>query len=627
MSFASALRVLLAALALWLPPQAFAENTGLEPLRFTEAMFALGSGANGATLEWRAVSLPDDWSRRRPGAGGVGRYRIGFSLSAAPQEPYAVYIRRVSAQGRVFVNDIYVGGGAFDEQPTRNFGNRAQLFVVPPGLLHAGENMIEIQVLGYANFRSGLSAIELGSEARLRPEFDRRYLLQTIGPLVTSSITGAIAIFALVLWAQRRSEQMYGYFGVATLIWALRNLNLYMVETALPPYAWTVFALSGNGLFFIFFAFFLLRYTGTHWPWLERTLWTLALLGPLSILVAGWDAMHPTLTAWGMALLPLSLLLLFLSVRHAWRSARTEAVLIAASFLLYAAFNLRDWMILRGMLAYDALFLSHYTGLMMFLAVSWMLARRFVGALDQSEQMSQRLEQRVAERAEQLRESYLRLQDAERRNAAYDERQGIVRDMHDGLGSQLVWMVHLARRGRIAPQDFVQYLHECLDELRLTIEVLSPHESDLLAALGALRHRIEPRLRAAGLDLEWKIEDIPDATGLSSREVLQVTRIVQEAMTNTLKHAQAARIVVESRFDPETDTIRVTIADNGCGFDQNSSETSGRGLENMRRRAREIGAAIAFDSAPGGVSVTLSLPLAHRPAAADMDKASPNFIH
>ena len=616
MKRARILRALFAALAFWLPLPALAASVQDDPMIFTEALFATGSRADDASAEWRPVALPDDWSRRRPGVGGIGRYRIGFSLGAAPKEPYAVFIRRVSAQGRVFVNDAYIGGGAFEKEPTRNFGNRAQLFEVPDGLLRAGENTIEIEVLAYPNFRCGLSAIEFGTETRLRPKFDQRYLVQTVGPLLTSAITGAIAIFALVLWSQRRGEQMYGYFGVATLIWAVRNLNLYMVETALPAYAWTVFALSGNGLFFIFFAFFLLRYTRTNWPWIERTLWTLALLGPVSILVAGWEAMHPTLTAWGMALLPLSALFLFLSARHAWRTRNADAVLIAVTFMLYAAFNLRDWMILRGRLEYDALFLSHYTGLLLFLTVSWMLSRRFVDALNQSEQLSQRLEQRVAEGTEEVRQSYLMLQDAERRNAAYDERQSMVRDMHDGLGSQLVWMVHLARRGRITPTDFVEYLHECLDELRLTIDVLSPQESDLQAALGALRHRIEPRLRAAGLDLEWKIEDIPEATGLASRDVLQITRIVLEAMTNTLKHAQAKRILVESRFDPQSGELKVTIADNGRGYDPAALETAGRGQENMRRRAHEIGAAIGIESKSTGVSVLLSLPLTRPPSAA-----------
>ena len=593
----------------WLCAPAHAQNAAGDSILFETALFALASPAVDAKPEGQTVSLPDDWSRSRPGIGGVGRYWVDFDFAVMPQEPYAVFIRRVSAQGRVFVNSVYVGGGTFDDHPTRNFGNRAQLFVVPANLWRVGKNRLEIEVLGYANFRCGLSAIELGAESRLRPKFDRRYLLQTIGPLLTSSITGAIAIFALMLWAQRRTEHMYGYFGVATLIWAIRNLNLYMVETALPAFGWSVFALSGNGLFFIFFAFFLLRYTGTRWPWFERILWTLALIGPLSILFAGWDAMHPTLTAWGMTLLPLSVLVLILTVWHAWRTRKTDAILIATSFLLYAAFNLRDWMILRGLLEYDALFLSHYTGLLMFLAVSWMLSLRFVVALNQSEQLSQRLEQRVAERSEEVRESYLRLQDAERLNAAYDERQRLVRDMHDGLGAHLAWMMHLARRGRIAEPDLVAFLHECLDELRLTIDVLSPRNADLLAALGALRHRIEPRLRAAGIDLAWEIEDVPAVTGISSRKILQIMRIVLEAMTNALKHAKATRILLESRFDPETETVRVNIADNGRGFGATQEDATGRGMENIRRRAQEIGASITVESTPAGVKVSIIIPL------------------
>ena len=134
--------------------------------RFDAAEFVLRAGPQGEAGEPRVVALPDDWSRTRPGVGGIGRYRIRFQLSQQPTQPQAVFIRRVSAQGRVFLNGHYLGGGELQDQdrPVRNFGNRAQLFVATPPALVQGENLLEVQVQAFANFRGGLSALELGPE-------------------------------------------------------------------------------------------------------------------------------------------------------------------------------------------------------------------------------------------------------------------------------------------------------------------------------------------------------------------------------------------------------------------------------------------------------------------------------
>ena len=89
--------------------------------------------------------------------------------------------------------------------------------------------------------------------------------------------------------------------------------------------------------------------------------------------------------------------------------------------------------------------------------------------------------------------------------ASAQERQRIMQDMHDGLGSQLLSSLMLVERGAMSNEQVAQILRESIDDMRLAIDALAAEDSDLLAALGNMRFRMEPRLKGAGMDLQWDV--------------------------------------------------------------------------------------------------------------------------
>ena len=93
--------------------------------------------------------------------------------------------------------------------------------------------------------------------------------------------------------------------------------------------------------------------------------------------------------------------------------------------------------------------------------------------------------------------------------------------------------------------------------------------------------------------------------------VLQALRIVQEAITNVVKHAQATTITVrtgEQADDGGTPGVFVEIQDDGRGM--HATPASGRGIVNMRRRANQLGGRIDIASGAGGTTVRVWLPQA-----------------
>ena len=142
----------------------------------------------------------------------------------------------------------------------------------------------------------------------------------------------------------------------------------------------------------------------------------------------------------------------------------------------------------------------------------------------------------------------------------------------------------------------------------------------LCANSGCHLHLIEPlgfdmddkRLRRAGLDIDWQVDELPE-TDWEAPALSSLQRLLHEGFANILKHARASCITV--RAGCQDGRCFIVLADNGQGFDP-ACLTPGRGLGNMRERARQLGMDCSIDSAGHGARLQLSWPCDHVPAAA-----------
>lgn len=210
-------------------------------------------------------------------------------------------------------------------------------------------------------------------------------------------------------------------------------------------------------------------------------------------------------------------------------------------------------------------------------------------------------EQKRAEEA--LKEAHARLVASETLNARLEERQRLLQDIHDGFGNQLAIGKLRLSLGAASSSEAVQIVDDCLDDLRLIFATLDAEGESLWDVLSELRDRVEKRLRRFPIVLTWDI-DAARHIFVEPRALLQAARIVQEAIANSLRHANAQALSIIVRCDKKA--ARITIQDDGNGFDVNNV-TSGRGVPNMRRRARNQGWDLCITSADSGSCVTLTL--------------------
>ena len=141
--------------------------------------------------------------------------------------------------------------------------------------------------------------------------------------------------------------------------------------------------------------------------------------------------------------------------------------------------------------------------------------------------------------------------------------------------------------------------------MRLVIHSLDLRDTDLSLALAGFRERLAPQLRRLGVELIWSMDQLPEVYGVTPGNALSVLRILQEAVTNALKHGRAREIAIKG--SPGLDkTAIVTVTNDGR---PSPSSGQGHGLANMQRRAKQLGGDVSLTKAECGAELVLSLPL------------------
>lgn len=219
-------------------------------------------------------------------------------------------------------------------------------------------------------------------------------------------------------------------------------------------------------------------------------------------------------------------------------------------------------------------------------------------------------------RTQLKREMELRaqLRRAEYEQSMADEKLRIARELHDNIGAQLTFLIssldNLAHGvgaedlpGRL--DDISAFGRTTLDELRQTVWAMK-HEGEGLDALVQKLHELKRQCSSAGQTLDLDIRREADSSpSLSSPRMLNLYRIVQEAVQNAMKHTEAARIVV--LLETEGDGLTLVIADDGPGFREAAVDHVG-GLVHMRERCAEVGGELELESNSSGTKITCRLP-------------------
>jgi signal transduction histidine kinase len=202
----------------------------------------------------------------------------------------------------------------------------------------------------------------------------------------------------------------------------------------------------------------------------------------------------------------------------------------------------------------------------------------------------------------------------EREQAAEEERLRIARELHDVVAHNVSVMAIQAGAARVSGSSSVEALESIEKGARDTLAELNKLLGVLRKSPGAAGRTPQPTLdeveallkpaRDAGLEAALKVTG--DRRRVSAAVDMSAYRIIQEAITNVLKHANASRVEVVIDYQP--DALALTISDNGTGRQSDSS--NGHGLIGMRERVALFGGDLSTGSSSlGGFTVRATLPV------------------
>lgn len=559
---------------------------------FTQAEFVASDSEAPPHGGWRPQSLPDSWLHSHPGLIGFGWYRMRFSLDEPPPQGMALYVSRAAPTGQFWLNGSVLNPEVRFTRPDGRIGTRTgrkpYLIPLPSGLFRTGENVLHVRLESFGVGGDGLWDVRMGDIERLRVPWLFRTIPQEVVPRVLFVLMVAgIVLGVFALWHERRTRHFLFLSVVA--LWTV-TLGLTVMPGTLPltrngEYALVVVLVT---LFTWALLHLLYRYSGSDWRWFPRMLNVVSgvvLVCALSLTL--FRAMgYPDNFSRNMGLLMvltafLRLLTTAMLLQLAWRKRSMRIYVLTGAEVLWFAGYLQVVGILLGWLPPEPFRLDPASALPLYLVLLYLFVERL-----------------IRDREEAVRQ---------REAAISNERARILQDMHDGMGSQLVTALRLAKREDGNRALVARSIEESLQDLRLIIDSLDAEDQDLLARLANLRYRLEPRLAGLGIRLDWEVQPMPELHGQTPHSALSILRIVQEALNNAVKHAQASVISVTVARQNGAAVIR--IADDGVGLGTGTIRDDCRGLSGMRKRAEQLGATVDVGQREGGgVVVMLRLP-------------------
>ena len=537
----------------------------------------------------------------------------------------AVLIPSAHDNALVYVDGELVGGAGSPNTET-NTSRRPQLVRIPPRYAREGA-VLDISVtrtLGFGHLRT----FSLGQYDALYPSYLALRLLRSDLPFINAVVAAFLAVFCVCAAPLLGARGLLLSLSGLAASWLLQHIWILVTDPPWGPLTHVSLYLVGFLGAILFLIWFFIEWTSAFEP-PERAAkrpvdlillpWGAGARRRLGFAVAAAMAVGAALIIWrlnngdqmvaiqdidrvlgffGLAAMAYCLVRL---VAHIMRGGMREPIEMA-SFLVVICAAIADIILVRFFTSYG-IFLG-VAATFFPLALMIALAGRARAIFEAATATAERLNALVAQRERQIVANLEELQRRERATLLLEERARIMRDMHDGIGGQLLGLVLQAKANKLSGDHLVQGLEESLADLRVIVDSLEQTDGTLATALGAFRARIEPRVEAAGAQLIWEIGDVGETPGFGPDRALQLYRILQEACTNALKHGSPKRIAV--KLARSENGIELSVSDDGGGFDP-ARAPPGRGLSNMRYRADRIGARLHIASGGAGTRVSLAL--------------------
>lgn len=542
--------------------------------------------------------------------------RFDITLDQVPADGLGMVSGPMADNFITLVNGHLVQGEGRMMAPDATYhGNIRRVYRLPEAALHAGVNRIDVimvrNIIPWFDF--GQPYIDKRPYGEMMRATAKRSFVLNEYLDIGGTMTALVAFAAVVLALRARDRTLILWLAAMAGLYSLKILYYAMADPLLSPvwrinYYFAVANLAPAAMFC-----FIDVWTGHGLRWLRRAVMGIT-FGTLVVIAAAY--LHNPVTAYDFAG-DLTDWMGFATgaatvTRFAWHLVRhREARVMQLALLLLCMTTLvtdrlSEWLWDRVGGDFERIVPFLIAGLALtFLSQNLQLFRS-------AEEFNALLTAQLQRKEAEIAAAYQRQADLLRTAALHEERQRIMRDMHDGIGGQLVSLLMVARQATVPQAELTVALSGMVDELRLMIDSMDSVGETLPVALSIFRERIEGRLDQAGIHLNWLDESEASGPAYGPQILLQIFRIMQEAVTNVFKHAGGGTLNIRIRSQSDSaHPVRIDIVDDGRGMTPGTGDGGGgHGLGNMQTRAQSIGARLDIATGPSGTGIHLFLPAA-----------------
>lgn len=557
---------------------------------------------------WQPISLPDDWSINHSHIEQLW-YRAKLILGQSTENIWAIYLPSVTHNAAVYINGVWIGqGGEFTDPLSRNH-NLPLMFSFSSKLLQQGVNQIDIRVKA-AFYEQGLmDQFYLAPQSQLYSAYYWKHLIRID---LVKWMTLAMYILSVMIfsfWLARPQDIVYILFSAELFVWATHNLNLFMADIPVSAKNWEAMTIVTLGWTVTLMILFNHRFVGDINRKVEKVTIVFSVLGIGIFLLPDIESvLHIGYRIWDVFVMVFGLYAIYHLINIYRKQYNIDVFLMLLAGIPILVFGFHDILMINHFIDRRDGLIMQYSVIPSVLLFSWFLVRRFVQSINRAEQLASTLEQRVQDKQHELKQQYEKLSLLEKQNVLSEERERIMRDMHDGIGGQLVTIVSMLQEqsGDIF-STIREKIKQSLTDLRFVIDSLDPLLSDLPTMLGMMRLRLLDQLEVANIELEWGVTDLPEIKDMSPRCCLHIMRIVQEGITNSIKHSNSQKMKLATGIlDASSQTLYIDVIDYGQPFNPENLKT-GRGIKNMYYRAAQINSCLDITSGAEGTRVRLVL--------------------